>query len=242
MPSSTQLNTAAANRMRSVRDQQQTQPVWKWVGWAPGKSGRVGIVADNQGRQQQGETVGNAVPRAGARVTFIPGNPIGSIILQNTGDAGGGGGIIPREGVSLIYGQGNPNGRLANQDDLVPWVSQGQYFDLDMKRPYVATPNADDSPVQKWLPAGTVVWDDAAITAYAATSGYYPGDIYQGPTDHGITDAEGGMFYRLSNSGSWVPQFTCCEPPSPPGAPCAPGWQYALGTVVYLENVYFPCP
>ena len=145
-------------------------------------------------------------------------------------------------GSAVIYGQGNPNGRLANQDDLVPWVSQGQYFDLDMKRPYVATPNADDSPVQKWLPAGTVVWDDALITAYGATSGFYPGDLYQGPTDHGITDAEGGMLYRLSSTGSWVPQFTCCEPPSPPGAPCAPGWQYALGTIVYLENVYFPCP
>jgi hypothetical protein len=149
-------------------------------------------------------------------------------------------------GSAVIYGNGNPNGRIANQDDLVPWVSGGQYYDMTVSRLFVATPGENDHPKIKWFPIGTVTWDESRLANYAAESGIYEGDIYQGPDTHDITDAEGGMFYRFSN-GSWKPQFTCCDDvPTPPGEPCQPSWNYGFynSSEGYTRpdlDIYFPC-
>jgi hypothetical protein len=137
---------------------------------------------------------------------------------------------------NLLYGEGNPNGTLADQSTLVPWQSKTQYYELLTGRLFVSTPNDSDSPVVKWLAASRVTWDDGLIASSAA-GGFYAGDIYQGPTDHGIEGAEGGMLYRLNDVGSWIPQFTCCEPPPPPAALCLPLWYYTHPGAVFIHGI-----
>ena len=148
---------------------------------------------------------------------------------------------ISISGNSIIYGEGNPNGRLANQDDLVPWVEGGQYYDTLVGRMFVAA--ADDTTEIKWNPAGIVSWDESMVASFAAASGFYPGDLRQGTAAHGIEGSEGGMFYRFSRAGEWVPQFTCCEEvPEPPPPPCQPAWFYGSGPFVDIRNnTWFPC-
>ena len=119
-------------------------------------------------------------------------------------------------GGAIIYGIGDP---VINQ---VPVQLGKFYLDQQLGRLYASMPSLTiGSPLAYWVTTGPYTFD---ATTLAVADAFYSGDIYQGPTDHGITDASGGMFYRLNQSGDWVPQFTCCpEVPTPPGGPCAIG-------------------
>jgi len=80
MPSPSQYNTAASQRLATLRPE---GAVWYWRGWAPGQEGQVGIVEDPQGRRNQGRVIGDSQPRLGATVGFVPGNPVGIITIAS---------------------------------------------------------------------------------------------------------------------------------------------------------------
>ena len=114
------------------------------------------------------------------------------------GPIGGGG--------RIFYGQGDPNLSATT----VEWQPNSHYYDTRLNRAYYSAP-PDQTGL--WLPAAPHVFNPQTINTADA---FYINDLYQGPTDHEIEDAEGGMFYRLGPDG-WVPQFSCCEEvPEPP--------------------------
>lgn len=145
---------------------------------------------------------------------------------------------IEISGGRILYGQGDPN-LIANG---VPWQPNAQYYDTRVRRLYIASSPEDEL----WWPAAPHTFD---TTTLALADHFYLNDMYQGPTDHGIEDAEGGMFYRLGPSG-WVPQFSCCpEVPEPPDPPCTIGGYNVTHVVdptnpgggIWYSIVRWPC-
>ena len=121
MPSPSQYNTAAAQRIAPLKPE---GAVWYWKGWVKGQEGQVGNVEDPQGRRAQGRVIGDSQPRLDAAVAFIPGNPIGIITIASVPPIQGRLPDIAAETTERAIGIPGPV--VNNVYGIIPWA-EAQY-------------------------------------------------------------------------------------------------------------------
>jgi hypothetical protein len=200
MPTAKQLQRRQAQNITAATGggaAENTQYFWEGYG----ETDTIGIVKAADGSFHRGSISGNEMPGKGARVAFVPGNPLGQIQLQTVG------GPAPQAAAAVPGGAGTPLQYYAgdpNFNSVTPIT--GRLFDTFAEREFI--PSQDGF---SWVPAAKIMF------VYEGPIGqqYYPGDSYWG-SDSCLQVYTGATW---ENSG-------CTETGGPlgDGAFCGPPW------------------
>jgi len=189
------------NQAAATGGQAAAQTQYFWHGY--GETDTIGIVKAADGSFHRGQISGNESPALGARVGFIPGNPLGQIMLQTVGTATpapaaavpGGAAETP-----LQYYSGDPN-----FNSVTPIA--GRLYDTLAEREFI--PAAGAVPTS-WVPTAKIMF----VFEGPIGQQYYPGDSYWGSD----------QCLQVFNGLDWEGSCDETDGPFGDGAYCGPIW------------------